>query len=127
MNRKIKALLIMQNKEAQIVRIPANIKFIRSLIGKELQKINLTNDVYIIANRNSKYEDANRLMGDSLILGDFLIVNSKNGRRISLNKKQIRKYFNIFKLRKHEKKINYFKELYLKNYYANLNQKQIAA
>ena len=35
MNRKIKALLIMQNKEAQIVKIPANIKFIKSLIGKE--------------------------------------------------------------------------------------------
>lgn len=127
MNRKIKALLIMQNKEAQIVKIPANIKFIKSLIGKELQRINLSNDTYIIANRNSKYEDANRLMGDSLILGDFLIVNSKNGRRTSLNKKQIRKYCNVFKLRKHEKKVNYFKELYLKNYYANLNNKQVAA
>lgn len=127
MNRKIKALLIMQNKEAQIVKIPANIKFIKSLIGKELQRINLSNDAYIIANRNSKYENANRLMGDSLILGDFLIVNSKNGRRTSLNKKQIRKYCNAFKLRKHEKKVNYFKELYLKNYYANLNNKQAAA
>lgn len=122
MNKKIKALLVMQNKETQIVRIPANTKFIKSLIGKDLQKINLTNDIYIIANSNSKYQDANRFMGDNLILGDFLIVNSKKGRRISLNKKQIRKYSNAFKLRKHETKVNYFKEQYLKNYYANLEK-----
>ncbi len=127
MNRKIKALLIMQNKEAQVVRIPANIKFIKSLIGNDLQRINLSKDTYIIANRNAKYQDANRIMGDSLILGDFLIVNSKNGHRSSLNKKQIRRYYNAFKIRKHEKKVNYIKEIYLKNYYAILNKKQVAA
>jgi len=127
MNKKIKALLVMQNKETQIVRIPANTKFIKSLIGKDLQRINLTNDIYIIANSNSKYQDANRFIGDDLILGDFLIVNSRKGRRISLNKKQIRKYSNVFKLKKHATKVNYIKEQYLRNYYANLEKIQATA
>lgn len=118
MNRKIKALLIMPNKEAHIVKIPANIKFIKSLISTDLQKINLTKDVYIIANPNSKLDDANRFLGNSVILGAFLIVNSKNGRRVSLNQQQIRKYANLFKLKKHEKRINYIKQEYLKKYYA---------
>ena len=74
MNKKIKALLVMQNKETQVVRIPANTKFIKNLIGKDLQRINLTNDIYIIANSNSKYQDANRFIGDDLILGDFLNI-----------------------------------------------------
>ncbi len=118
MNRKIKALLIMPNKEAHIVKIPANIKFIKSLISTDLQKINLTKDVYIIANPNSKLDEANRFLGSSLILGTFLIVNSKNGRRVSLNQQQIRKYVNLFKLKKHETKINYIKQQYFKKYYA---------
>lgn len=127
MNKKIKALLVMQNKETQVVRIPANTKFIKSLIGKDLQKINITDDIYIIANSNSKYQDANRFMGDDLILGDFLIVNSRKGRRISLNKKQIRKYSSVFKLKKHATKVNYFKEQYLRNYYATLEKAQVTA
>ena len=35
---KIKSLLIMPGKEVQKVKIPANIKFIKSLLGDDLQK-----------------------------------------------------------------------------------------
>ena len=36
---KIKSLLVMPGKEVQKVKIPANIKFIKSLLGEDLQKI----------------------------------------------------------------------------------------
>lgn len=127
MNRKIKALLVMPGKEAQLVKIPANIKFIKSFIGENLQKIRLNNDVILIANRDSKFEDANRLLGDSLILGTFLIVNFKNNHRVNLNNRQIRKYTNTFLLRKHTRKIELLKKEYFKKYYSNVNQKFIAA
>ncbi len=124
MNRKIKALLIMPGKEAQLVKIPANIK---SFIGENLQKVRLNNDIILIANRDSKFEDANRLLGDSLILGTFLIVNFKNNHRVNLNNRQIRKYTNTFLLRKHTRKIELFKKEYFKNYYSSINQNLIAA
>ncbi len=127
MNRKIKALLVMPGKEAQLVKIPANIKFIKSFIGENLQKVRLNNDVILIANRDSKFEDANRLLGDSLILGTFLIVNFKNNHRVNLNNRQIRKYTNTFLLRKHSRKIELLKKEYFKNYYSSTNQNLIAA
>lgn len=127
MNRKIKALLVMPGKEAQLVKIPANIKFIKSFIGEILQKVRLNNDVILIANRDSKFEDANRLLGDSLILGTFLIVNFKNNHRVNLNNRQIRKYTNTFLLRKHSRKIELLKKEYFKNYYSSTNQNLIAA
>ena len=36
---KIKVLLVMPNKEVQVVRIPASIKFIKSFIGENLYRI----------------------------------------------------------------------------------------
>lgn len=127
MNRKIKALLVMPGKEAQLVKIPANIKFIKSFIGENLQKVKLNNDVILIANRDSKFEDANRLLGDSLILGTFLIVNFKNNHRVNLSNRQIRKYTNTFLLRKHTRKIELLKNEYFKKYYSSINQNLIAA
>lgn len=127
MNRKIKALLVMPGKEAQLVKIPANIKFIKSFIGENLQKVRLNNDVILIANRDSKFEDANRFLGDNLILGTFLIVNFKNNHRVNLNNRQIRKYTNTFLLRKHTRKIELLKKEYFKNYYSSINQNLIAA
>ena len=72
-------------------------------------------------------EDANRFLGDNLILGTFLIVNFKNNHRVNLNNRQIRKYTNTFLLRKHTRKIELLKKEYFKNYYSSINQNLIAA
>ena len=46
---KIKSLLVMPGKEVQKVKIPANIKFIKSLLGEDLQeiKVNVKSDINV--------------------------------------------------------------------------------
>ena len=103
---KIKVLLVMPGKEVQIVKIPANMKYIKSFIGENLFEIKLNENTIIIANKNATHDEFNRLLGRNIILGTFFIISVKNGRRISMKRKDIIKYTNMFKLRKHQKKID---------------------
>ena len=116
---KIKSLLVMPNKEAQVMKIPANIKFIKSFIGDDLYRIRLDKNNVLIANKNADIGDFNRILGTNILLGTFLIVSVKNKHRISMKKRDIRKYTNMFKLRKHQKKVNSYKEEFLEDYYVN--------
>lgn len=115
---KVKVLLIMPNKEVQIVKIPASIKFIKAFVGNELYKIKLNSKTVLMASKNSHIDEFNRFLFGNIILGTFLIVAIKNNRIVSLKNKDIRKYTNIFKLRKHQKKIDIYKEEYLEEYYS---------
>lgn len=116
---RIKALLVMPGKEVQLVKIPANTKFIKAFIGDDLFKINLNENTMIYANKNASQDEFNRILGGNILLGTFLIVSIKNNRRVSMKKKDIRKYTNMFKLRKHQRKINAYKDEYLEEYYSN--------
>lgn len=109
----------MPGKEVQLVKIPANTKFIKSFIGDDLFKIKLNENTMIYANKNASQDEFNRILGGNILLGTFLIVSIKNSRRVSMKKKDIRKYTNMFKLRKHQKKINAYKDEYLEEYYSN--------
>lgn len=121
---KIKSLLVMPGKEAQIVKIPASLKFIKALIGENLFRVRLDSNNILIANNDASVEEFNRLFKDNIILGTFLIISIRRNRKVSMKKKSIRKYTNMFKLRKHQGKIDMYKEEYLENYYVNLrNQK----
>lgn len=119
---KIKVLLVMPGKEPQAVRIPASIKYIKSFIGNDLFRIKLDENTVIIADRNANFADFNRMLGGNIILGTFFIVSIRNNRRVSMKKKDIRKYTNMFKLRKHQKKINIYKDEYLEEYYSKLRK-----
>lgn len=116
---KIKVLLVMPGKEPQAVRIPASIKYIKSFIGENLFRIELDKNTVLIADKNANFADFNRILGGNIILGTFFIVSKKNGRRVSMKKKDIRKFTNMFKLRKHQKKVNIYKDEYLEEYYSN--------
>lgn len=116
---KIKVLLVMPGKEVQIVKIPASIKFIKAFIGDELYKVKLNENTVLIANKNAKIDEFNRILGSNILLGNFIIVSIKNNHRVSMKKKDIRKFTNMFKLRKHQKKVESFKEEYLEEYYSN--------
>lgn len=116
---KIKVLLVMPGKEVQIAKIPASIKYIKSFIGEELYRIKLNENTMLIADKNAKVDDFNRILAGNIILGTFLIVSIKNNRRTSMKKKDIRKFCNMFKLRKHQKKVNICREEYLEEYYSN--------
>ena len=116
---KIKVLLVMPGKEVQVVKIPDSIKFIKDFIGEKLFKIKLNQSTILIANRNAKLDEFNRFVGKKIVLGNFLIVSLKNNRRVSMKKKDLRKFMNMFKLKKHEKKVEFYKEQYLEEYYFN--------
>lgn len=114
---KIKCLLVMPGKEVQRVRIPANIKFIKALIGENLLNIRANENNIIIANQNARNDEFNRFFQGSILYGTFIVVSLKKNRRASMKKKDIRKFSNMFKLSKHEKKIEKFKEEFLEEYY----------
>lgn len=123
---KIKVLLVAPGIEVQKVKIPASTKFIKSLIGKELLKINVTESVAIFGNKNPYIEDFNRLYKGSLIMGAFIVVGLKNNKLVSLKKREMKRYINMFKLEKHKNKINQIKDEFLEKYYAkqiNLKKK----
>ena len=115
---KIKALLVIPNKEVQIVKIPASNKFLEAFIGNELYTKCLDKNNILIANKNASIDEFNRVLGNAILLGTFLIISIKNNRKVSMKKKDIRKFTNIFKLRKHQKKINMYKEDFLEDYYS---------
>lgn len=114
---KIKVLLVIPNQEVQVVKIPANLKFIKAFIGENLFKLKLNNNTILIANKDASVDDFNRLVKGNIILGTFLVISIKNNCRVSMKKKDVRRYTNMFKLRKHKRKINMYKEEYLENYY----------
>ena len=116
---KIKVLLVMPGKEVQTVKIPANIKFIKAFIGDELYKVRLNNNTMLIANKNAKVDEFNRLLGGNILLGTFIIVSTKNNRNVSMKRKDIRKFSNMFKLRKHQRKVEIYKDEFLEEYYTN--------
>ena len=80
---KIKSLLIMPGKEVQKVKIPANIKFIKSLLGDDLQKIRINENTIIYISKQTDYTEYNRLFDGYILIGTFLIVSIKNNKRVS--------------------------------------------
>ncbi len=118
---KIKCLLIKSDEKVKVQRIPANIKFIKSIIGERLIKIQLDKDTILLANKDVRKIDFNRIYKNEVINGTFLIVGVKDDKRVSLKKRQIRKYSNFFKLSKHQKRINEYKDELINQYYFDLS------
>ena len=73
----------------------------------------------LIANKNAKVDEFNRLLGGNILLGTFIIVSTKNNRNVSMKRKDIRKFSNMFKLRKHQRKVEIYKDEFLEEYYTN--------
>ena len=71
----------------------------------------------IIANQNARNDEFNRFFQGNILYGTFIVVSLKKNRRTSMKKKDIRKFSNMFKLSKHQKKIERFKEEFLEEYY----------
>ena len=123
---KIKVLLVAPGMEVQKVRIPASTKFIKSFIGNDLIKLNITESVAIFANKNPNIEEFNRVYKDNIMMGSFFVVGLKRQKLASLKKREMKRYINLFKLSKHKVKIEKLKEEFLEKYYAkqiNLKRK----
>ena len=83
---KIKVLLVAPGMEVQKVRIPASTKFIKSFIGNDLIKLNITESVAIFANKNPNIEEFNRFYKDNIMMGSFFVVGLKKQKLASLKK-----------------------------------------
>ena len=59
-------------------------------------------------------------------MGPFFVVGLKNQKLVSLKKRELKKYFNMFKLSKH-KKVSEIKNEYLEKYYLNQRKLKKAA
>ena len=114
---KIKVLLFMPGREAQLIKIPASTKFIKSFIGEDLFSIKLSENTMLYANKDAKVDEFNRFYKGNVLLGNFLVISIKNNYRVSMKKKDIRKYSNMFKLRKYQRRLETLKEEYLEEYY----------
>ena len=121
---KIKVLLVIPGKEVQTVKLPSANKFIKSFIGENLYKIHLNDTTTLIASHNAPIEEFNRIYKDTIIFGTFLVVGNKKGHNISLKKKQLRKFTNMFRLDKHQKKIEKYKEKFLEEFYFTQKEKK---
>ena len=116
---KIKVLLVMPGEEPRVIKIPAHSKFIKSFIGEDLFEKRLEDNNILIANNKARIDEFNRFLKNNIILGKFIIVSTKKNRKVSMKSKDIRKYKNMFKLRKHQNRINKCKDEYLEEYYSN--------
>lgn len=114
---KIKCLLVMPGKEVQKVKIPANLKFIKALIGENLLKIKVNENTIIYANQDASNDEFNRIYHDCIIFGTFIVASMKNNKRISMKRRDLRRYTNMFKLSKHQRKIEKYKDEFLEEYY----------
>ena len=109
----------MPGKEVQTVKIPGSIKYIKAFIGEELYRVKLNQNTIIYADKNAKLDEFNRIFRGNILLGTFFIISVKNNHRVSMKKKDIRKFTNMFKLKKQQKKVDIYKDEYLEEYYSN--------
>ena len=114
---KINCLLVMPGKEVQKAKIPANLKFIKAFIGENLLKIKVNENTIIYANQDAANDEFNRIYQNHIIFGTFIVVSIKNNKRISIKKRDLRRYTNMFKLSKHQRKIEKYKDEFLEEYY----------
>ena len=103
--------------EVQKIKIPANMKFIKTYLGGNLYRYKIDDSTIIYGSKNCSQNDFNRFLNGRIVIGPFIIVSIKKGRRVSMRKKELKKYTNYFKLHKHQKKVNVLKEECLEEHY----------
>ena len=119
---KIKVLLVIPGKEVQVIKISPNIKHIKAFLGEDLYKVKLNEDNLLIASKNARHDDFNRIYGGNILLGTFLIVSIKKNHRTSMKKRDIRRCTKMFRLDRHQRKIDIYREEYLEKYYLKISE-----
>ena len=112
--KKIRALIVEPGKEPKQIKIEHTLKSLQSIVGGLIEFVELEHNVDLICNEEGKLQrlKLNRCIGNDIIAGTFIIVGQHYGETISLSRKQIKKYKNIFKL-----KNNHIQEFLIKLLY----------
>ena len=102
MSKKLKGLLVAENKLPEVVEIPDTLKSLQELVGGYIEYCYMPEheDVVLICNEEGKINGMgpNRDIGHDIIFGPFFIVgdNPDIGENLSLTEEQISKWSKAF-------------------------------
>ena len=102
MSKKLKGLLVAENKLPEVVEIPDTLKSLQELVGGYIEYCYMPEheDVVLICNEEGKINGMgpNRDIGHDIIFGPFFVIgdNTDIGANISLTDEQISKWSKIF-------------------------------
>ena len=101
---KIRILVVEPDKEPYQKRIPHTLAEMQKIVGGLIEFVELEYNVDLICNEEGKIYNLpfNRAIPNDIIAGTFFIAGQYKGETISLSKKQIKKYKNLFKLSKNK-------------------------
>ncbi len=97
---KIRILVVEPNKEPYKKKIPHTLEDMQRVVGGLIEFVELEYNVDLICNEEGKIYNLpmNRAIQNDIVAGTFFIAGQHNGETISLSKKQIKRYKDIFKL-----------------------------
>ena len=102
MSKKLKGLLVAENKLPKVVEIPNTLKSLQELVGGFIEYCYMPEheDVVLICNEEGKINGMgpNRDIGHDIIFGPFFVIgdNPDIGENISLTEEQISKWTKLF-------------------------------
>ena len=102
MSKKLKGLLVAENKLPKVVEIPKTLKSLQELVGGFIEYCYMPEheDVVLICNEEGKINGMgpNRDIGHDIIFGPFFVIgdNPEIGENISLTDEQISKWTKLF-------------------------------
>lgn len=107
---KIRILVVEPSREPREIKVEHTLENLQKLVDGLIEYVELNCNTDIICNEEGKLLglELNRKLGNDVIVGTFLIVGQHNGETISLSKKQIKKYREMFRL-DNNKEIEYLK------------------
>ena len=97
---KIRIVVVEPNKEPYKKKITHTLEDMQRVVGGLIEFVELEYNVDLICNEEGKIYNLpmNRAIQNDIVTGTFFIAGQHNGETISLSKKQIKRYKNIFKL-----------------------------
>ena len=109
---KIRVLIVEPNREPYQKRINHTLEDMQNIVGGLLEYIELEHNVDLIYNEEGKIYNLqmNRAIQNDIIAGTFFIAGQHKGETISLSKKQIKKYKEIFRLEQDKSLIELLRE-----------------
>ncbi len=107
---KIRILVVEPSREPKQLNVEHTLENLQKLVGGLIEYVELDYNTDLVCNEEGKLLslELNRKLGNDIVAGTFLIVGQHNGETISLSKKQIKKYREMFRL-DNNKEIEYLK------------------
>lgn len=109
MSNKIRILVVEPFKEPYQIRIEHTLKNLQKIVGGYIEILQLDYNTDLVCNDEGKINrlPLNRFIDYDIIAGTFIIAGHKDSETISLSRKQIKKYKEVFRLNIHQKYMSY--------------------